>query len=118
MYKADFEAEKQARTVLKSEKDQLADDLQNLQRRNQQLQEEVEIARGARSREPTAPPVQQNARVSSVSFLFFILGFFIFLRLFFQSPVLTRYSCPLCSLQFRSLKLIQEHVEICGTPPN
>lgn len=45
VYKTDYEAEACARNSLMAEKNQIADDLQNLQRRNQQLIEEVERLR-------------------------------------------------------------------------
>lgn len=45
LYKADYEAEVGAKNSLMAEKNQLAEDLQNLQRRNQQLIEEVERLR-------------------------------------------------------------------------
>lgn len=45
VYKSDFEAEASAKNALLAEKNQLAEDLQNLQRRNQQLIEEVERLR-------------------------------------------------------------------------
>lgn len=45
LYKADYEAEASARNTLLAEKNQIAEDLQSLQRRNQQLIEEVERLR-------------------------------------------------------------------------
>ncbi|XP_025833348.1 NF-kappa-B essential modulator isoform X2 [Agrilus planipennis] len=97
LYKADFEAERHQKNNLKEEKEQLADDLRHLQRRNQQLLEEVERlrngafvvveddARGATST-PSAPQ---------------------------DSPPPLRYMCPLCSTTFRSYKLIEEHMQCC-----
>lgn len=43
IFKADFEAERRAKESIKEEKDKLCEDLQNLQRRNQQLQERIEM---------------------------------------------------------------------------
>lgn len=45
VFKGDFEAERSAKEGLKAEKDQMAQDLQHLQRRNQQMQEEIEVLR-------------------------------------------------------------------------
>lgn len=45
LYKADYEAEVVARNSLMAEKNQIVEDLQNLQRRNQQLIDEVEKLR-------------------------------------------------------------------------
>lgn len=45
VYRGDFEAERTAKESIKSEKDQLSEDMQHLQRRNQQLQEEIEVLR-------------------------------------------------------------------------
>lgn len=45
LYKADYEAEANAKDSLMAEKNQIVEDLQSLQRRNQQLIEEVERLR-------------------------------------------------------------------------
>lgn len=45
LYKADYEAEANAKDSIFAEKNQLVEDLQSLQRRNQQLIEEVERLR-------------------------------------------------------------------------
>ncbi|RZB66632.1 Nemo domain containing protein [Asbolus verrucosus] len=45
VYKHDFEAERESKNAIKRGKDQLAEDLQNLQKRNKQLQQEVELLR-------------------------------------------------------------------------
>lgn len=46
VYKSDFEAEQRVKNEVKAERDQLTDDLQHIQRRNQQLMEEIERIRG------------------------------------------------------------------------
>ncbi|XP_044257841.1 probable DNA double-strand break repair Rad50 ATPase [Tribolium madens] len=56
-YKNDFEAEKKSKLAMKQEKDQIAEDLQNLQTRNKQLQNEVERLR-ARNEPPRAEGYQ------------------------------------------------------------
>ncbi|KAJ3666055.1 hypothetical protein Zmor_001510 [Zophobas morio] len=53
VYKSDFEAEKESKATLKREKDQIAEDLQNVQKRNKQLQNEIETLR-ARNEPPKA----------------------------------------------------------------
>ncbi|CAH0552177.1 unnamed protein product [Brassicogethes aeneus] len=93
-YKSDFEAERTAKETLKSERDQLAEDLMNLHRRNQELQEEVELLR---NREWVAPPRMPSPAHSAHS----------------DSPPLLIYSCPICNSKFRSLRLVEEHVETC-----
>nr|XP_023020703.1 NF-kappa-B essential modulator isoform X1 [Leptinotarsa decemlineata] len=102
VFRTDFEAEKSAKEVIKAEKERLVEDLQNLQRRNQQLQEEIEMIRDNReyvvypsnSRERTTPnpPLAPQEH---------------------DSPPPRRYACPICSLQYRSLRLLEDHVDMC-----
>lgn len=91
-YKADFHAEQEAKVRVGVEKEKIADDLRNLQRRNQQLLEEVERLRGsdyvyvAKEEENPVPP---------------------------ESPEPVVYTCPMCLIHFRSLRVLEDHVEYC-----
>ncbi|KAG5890912.1 hypothetical protein JTB14_024910 [Gonioctena quinquepunctata] len=101
VYKADFEAEKNAKEITRGEKDKLVEDLQNLQRRNQQLQEEIELVRNNRDYVvyPSTRREQPSRSTASAPQE--------------SSPPFRRYACPICSLQFRSLRLLEDHVDMC-----
>uniref|UniRef100_A0A1Y1L1Y4 NF-kappa-B essential modulator NEMO CC2-LZ domain-containing protein n=1 Tax=Photinus pyralis TaxID=7054 RepID=A0A1Y1L1Y4_PHOPY len=68
IYKTDFEAEHHAKLNLGREKETIAEDLRNLQRRNQQLLEEVDRLRGSdyvhvvREEHAAAPPTPQRPK--------------------------------------------------------
>ncbi|XP_066155004.1 optineurin-like isoform X2 [Euwallacea fornicatus] len=95
VYKTDFEAEREAKEDVKREKKKIAEDLQHLHRRNQQLQEEIEILR--RDKCAVTRPNTESSSTSSAA----------------GSPMPLRYTCPICNVQFRSLKLVQDHLETC-----
>lgn len=65
LYKADYEAEASAKNSLLAEKNQIAEDLQNLQRRNQQLIEEVDRLRRDGGDFVHVPRPRRNAEPSS-----------------------------------------------------
>lgn len=123
IYKVDFEAERSARGELASEKDRILADLKLLQKRNQQLIEEVQNGRVAqenatkaanealdkRVTDPPAetpgpsrvgasaanPPKQQQPEPEEQEFVPSILH------------------CPLCNNAYRDLTTLQNHVEDC-----
>ncbi|XP_030765254.1 optineurin-like isoform X2 [Sitophilus oryzae] len=99
VYKSDFEAEREAKEDIKREKLKLSEDLQNLHRRNIQMQEEIELYREQVNQfHPVSTTRRgEEARSNSGS----------------DSPPLSRYTCPICNLRFRSLKLVQDHLETC-----
>jgi len=70
-FRADFEAEKKAKEEEKTRANKLSEDLQQVHRRNQQLQEEVELLRGQNSTAPRAPPSSSSNSHTSVSFFFY-----------------------------------------------
>lgn len=91
VYKTDFEAERTAREMMKDEKDKIADDLQNLQRRNQHLQEEIDIIRenqGYHVYPRTTPRPTQSAPQATMK-------------------------CPKCNFGFSSLQSLERHVHRC-----
>lgn len=114
IYKTDFEAERTARAELASEKDRILSDLKLLQKRNQQLIEEVQKGRAAEEkatraanesldkREPSPPragtSVDEAAGVTSQE------------EQTFNRPALY---CPLCSKAYKDLCTLQNHVEDC-----
>lgn len=67
VYKADFEAERNAKETMKTEKERLSEDMQNLQRRNQQLQEEIEMLRENDYVVPPSVPRERNTTPSAPS---------------------------------------------------
>lgn len=124
IYKVDFEAERAARGELASEKDRILADLKLLQKRNQQLIEEVQNGRVAQEnatkaanealdkRVPDQPtsekpgpsraaataantPQQQKDEPEEQEFMPSILH------------------CPLCNNAYRDLATLQNHVEDC-----
>ncbi|XP_050294408.1 optineurin-like isoform X2 [Anthonomus grandis grandis] len=94
IYKADFEAEREAKESTKQEKDKLTEDLQHLHRRNQQMQEEIELLREQVRQHGGRP--RHSAREEPQA-----------------SPILQRYPCPICQVQFRSVKMVQDHLDTC-----
>ncbi|XP_066249074.1 optineurin-like isoform X2 [Euwallacea similis] len=95
VYKTDFEAERAAKEDVKREKNKIAENFQQLHRRNQQMQEEIEILR--RGKRPSYSPNTEHSSSFSGA----------------GSPIPLRYTCPICNVQFRSLKLVQDHLETC-----
>ncbi|CAH1110026.1 unnamed protein product [Psylliodes chrysocephalus] len=99
VYKTDFEEERHAREVIKEEKDKIEEDIQNLQRRNQQLQEEIEMLRGERdyvvypSRSAPRDRVQDQRTTASSSS--------------------NAFKCPKCDFGFNDVNMLQNHVYRC-----
>ncbi|GLV40567.1 hypothetical protein CBL_04368 [Carabus blaptoides fortunei] len=98
VYQADFNQERDARNQLKEEKERIADDLRHLQRRNQQLLEEVEKYQEGFVHVQN----QQQSQQSSVS-----------QQSREQSPPLATFTCPLCNSRHRTLRALEEHVDTC-----
>lgn len=117
IYKNDFEAERTARAELASEKDRVLTDLKLLQRRNQQLIEEVQNGRVAEERttraanesldrrEPTPPQASSSAEGATGGG-----GGAAREEQTYDRPVLY---CPLCNQGYRDLVTLQHHVEDC-----
>lgn len=125
IYKVDFEAERSAREELASEKDRILADLRLLQKRNQQLIEEVQNGRVAqedakkaanealdkrvpdqptpekpgpsRSSTTAANPQQQKQDESDEE----------------QEFMPSILHCPLCNNAYRDLATLQNHIEDC-----
>ncbi|XP_072394727.1 uncharacterized protein [Diabrotica undecimpunctata] len=101
VYKTDFEEERRAREVIKGEKDRLEEDLQNIQRRNQQLQEEIELLRREGNNfvippRPSPPRVEQIRQPSA------------------PSPSRNELlRCPKCNFAFNDLAHLETHVYRC-----
>ncbi|XP_056633018.1 NF-kappa-B essential modulator [Diorhabda sublineata] len=92
VYRADFEEERRAREIIKSENDRLHEDLQNVQRRNEQLQSEIELLRnGDFVVYPSAP--QRSGEEPSL-----------------PKSIL---KCPKCNFGFSNVRELEEHVNRC-----
>lgn len=124
IYKVDFEAERTARGELASEKDRILADLKLLQKRNQQLIEEVQNGRVAQENATKAANEALDKRVPDASV---------------ETPGPSRVGtsganppqqqkqpepdeqefvpsilhCPLCNNAYRDLTTLQNHVEDC-----
>ncbi|XP_060530178.1 optineurin isoform X2 [Cylas formicarius] len=94
LYKSDFESERESKNAINREKMKLTEDLQALHRRNQQLQEEVELLREqALANAPSTTLRSQQSHWGN------------------NSPTASRYYCPICNMKFRSVRLVQDHLE-------
>lgn len=123
LYKSDFEAERSAKDALKHDKEEIADDLRSLQRRNEELLKEVERLRGstdfvhvsssASSSAPSAPQDVSNIITIKIIVIYSYMN--IKMKIYFlrQSPPPPSYACPLCMVRFRSLRILEDHVEYC-----
>ncbi|EDS28511.1 NFkappaB essential modulator [Culex quinquefasciatus] len=117
IYKVDFEAERTARAELASEKDRILADLKLLQKRNQQLIEEVQNGRVAQENATKAANEALDKRVPEPPT---------------ETPGPSRVGanppqpdpeeqefvpsilhCPLCNNAYRDLTTLQNHVEDC-----
>lgn len=67
VYKTDFEAEREAKEDVKREKNKIAEDLQHLHRRNQQLQEEIELLREQLQQYGSIPQSSSQSRINQTS---------------------------------------------------
>lgn len=117
IYKVDFEAERTARAELASEKDRILTDLKLLQKRNQQLIEEVQNVRAAEERatraanesldkrEPSPPKASTSAEGTEAAGSSSTQE-----EQTFDRPILY---CPLCNQGYKDLSTLQNHVEDC-----
>lgn len=97
VYKADFEAERNAKETMKTEKERLSEDMQNLQRRNQQLQEEIEMLRENDFVVPPSVPRERNPTPSAPS----------------VSSSDHPMKCPVCNFGFKTHQALENHVYRC-----
>jgi len=98
LYKSDFEAERQAKEALRAEKEQIADDLRHLQRRNQQLLEEVERLRVGdfvHVSRPESP--RSSSSIASAP----------------QEDSGAKFTCPKCNFKFYNYQALENHVYRC-----
>nr|CAI5856759.1 unnamed protein product [Callosobruchus analis] len=103
MYKVDFEQERSAKEAMRLEKDKLLEDIQMLQTRNQQLQDDLAILRSNGEYvvvPPSGPTMSTSSSTNTSSSAS-------------NSPPLGKHSCPLCGIQFRSIRLLEDHVDVC-----
>ncbi|XP_045483113.1 NF-kappa-B essential modulator isoform X2 [Harmonia axyridis] len=92
IYKADFEEEKRLKENYKAENRQLASDFQQVQKRNGELQNELEILK-----EHGWEYVKTTRRTSSTS----------------SASAEIRYNCPICKFGFLTYQALENHVERC-----
>ncbi|KAJ8935427.1 hypothetical protein NQ314_012847 [Rhamnusium bicolor] len=94
VYKTDFEAERSAKDTIRAENEKLSTDIQNLHRRNQQLQEELDLIR---ERDYVVYPMQRRDREST------------------SSSTSNEHSmkCPKCNFGFKTLQTLENHVYRC-----
>nr|CAH7714582.1 unnamed protein product [Callosobruchus chinensis] len=134
MYKVDFEQERSAKETIKLEKDKLLEDIQMLQNRNQQLQDELTMIRNngdfvvlpqagqtmsSSSRENTSsstsnrytrdlPHIRSSYLNSSP------LRRNILTRSYLRTPIRQpTMKCPKCNFGFTTLQALQNHVYRC-----
>ncbi|CAH0713100.1 unnamed protein product, partial [Brenthis ino] len=124
LYKSDFEAERESREKMASEKENLMTDLRSAQKKIQELTTQLEEIRilspgvhksvtakrrpAAAARTPPAPApaapaaaantVRKKKRVEEEKE---------------SSPPPLRFDCPVCDRPFKSLILLQQHVDSC-----
>ncbi|XP_068083261.1 optineurin isoform X2 [Anabrus simplex] len=123
VYQSDFNAEREARENLAGEKERLAEDLRLLQRRNQQLLEEVEKLRS--NTEPSqnrkTSPSFPNSGWSTIGTPGRSASSTSRMR-HSPAPEETQQRdesenellfCPKCELSFTSLKPLEQHVDSC-----
>ncbi|XP_053689807.1 NF-kappa-B essential modulator [Sabethes cyaneus] len=116
IYKNDFEAERSARAELASEKDRILSDLKLLQKRNQQLIDEVQNGRSAEESATRAANESLDRRNPAEVVAGSSAGGNSAEKpngneeQLFQRPVL---HCPLCDSVFKDLSTLQNHVEDC-----
>nr|CAI5856758.1 unnamed protein product [Callosobruchus analis] len=137
MYKVDFEQERSAKEAMRLEKDKLLEDIQMLQTRNQQLQDDLAILRSNGEYvvvPPSGPTMSTSSSTNTSSSasnrytrdLPHIRSSYLnssplrrniltrsYLRTPIRSPPLGKHSCPLCGIQFRSIRLLEDHVDVC-----
>ncbi|XP_065168474.1 NF-kappa-B essential modulator-like isoform X3 [Atheta coriaria] len=98
IYRADYKAERERKIFVVEELNKVSQDLENVQLRNRELVDEIERLRAAQEFvNVNAPQAQPKSHT--------------------PSPPLTRFPCPLCGEMFRSLRLLEEHVDLCINTP-
>ncbi|KAJ8971809.1 hypothetical protein NQ317_004839 [Molorchus minor] len=95
VYRADFEAERTVKETIKTENDKYSEDIQNLQRRNQQLQEEIEMLR--EHRDYVVYPSRRRDHSSPSS----------------ASSNEHTMKCPKCNFGFTTQQALENHVYRC-----
>lgn len=111
IYKTDFEAERSARADLASEKDRILGDLKLLQKRNQQLIDEVQNGRAAEEKATRAANESLNNRESPEASTSAEAGAAAAPEE--QTYVRPVLRCPLCNQSYKDLSTLQNHVEDC-----
>ncbi|CAH0590026.1 unnamed protein product [Chrysodeixis includens] len=123
LYKSDFEAERESREKMASEKDTILTDLRQTQRRNQELTKQLEdvrkspagaprpasaprpsAPRAATRAAPAANMVTKKKKLSDESNKDLAKE---------STPPPLRYDCPVCDQPFKTLILLQQHVDNC-----
>ncbi|XP_044745888.1 NF-kappa-B essential modulator-like isoform X2 [Coccinella septempunctata] len=92
IYKADFEEERRLKENYKEENKQLSSDFQQIQKRNGELQDELEVLK-----ERGWEFVNRDHRTSSTS----------------SASAENRYMCPICKFGFLSYQALVNHVDRC-----
>lgn len=110
IYKVDFEAERSARAELASEKDHILSDLKLLQKRNQQLIDEIQNRRVAEDKATDAANESMNKRESPEASTSVEGGSTSSEEQTYARLVLR---CPLCNGVYKDISTLQNHVEDC-----
>lgn len=110
IYKVDFEAERSARAELASEKDHILSDLKLLQKRNQQLIDEIQNRRVAEDKATHAANESLNKRESPEASTSVEAASSSSEE---QTYVRSILRCPLCNGSYKDISTLQNHVEDC-----
>ncbi|VEN58173.1 unnamed protein product [Callosobruchus maculatus] len=134
MYKVDFEQERSAKEAMKLEKDKLLEDIQMLQTRNQQLQDELAMARSGgdfvvlpRAGQTTSTNSSQNTSSSTSNRYARDLPHIrssylnssplrrnILTRSYLRTPIRQpTMKCPKCNFGFTTMQALENHVYRC-----
>lgn len=140
VYQSDFNAEREARESLAGEKDRVAEDLRHLQRRNQQLLDDLESYQRAQfdvlqntsnlsgnNWHPTASRGRGSVSPNRLNVVFQPNSSAVDLkqraspevepsppRMYDEEvPPPKEYVCPMCRMAFRQLQQLEYHVETC-----
>nr|CAI5856762.1 unnamed protein product [Callosobruchus analis] len=100
MYKVDFEQERSAKEAMRLEKDKLLEDIQMLQTRNQQLQDDLAILRSNGEYvvvPPSGPTMSTSSSTNTSS----------------SASNQSTMKCPKCNFGFTTLQALQNHVYRC-----
>ncbi|XP_012262676.2 NF-kappa-B essential modulator isoform X1 [Athalia rosae] len=110
IYEEDFKEEREARQRSVQEKEKLLTELKNLQKLHMDL---VATLQGQRA---SAPHLQQQSQQQQSQWQSLSRPEFQTERdseVSVSTPVITAFSCPKCSLSFKAMRPLQEHVEAC-----